>query len=306
MIKLTNECNSALMSRLKNESIDIICIDPPYKYLKNQKLEVDFEEEKFFEECNRVLTKEGFIIMFGRGTSFYRMNTILAELDFTFKEEIIWDKRMTSSPVTPISRVHETVSIYCKGIASLRKEKVPYVEQKEFDLSSVVADVKRIKSALNNKLDVYEILNFLENNEVLNREGLKTKGNKTTVQSRMKLQSQSLKTIQSVKNGMREKSIISITREHYTSIHPTQKPVRLLERLLLLCIPDKPKNEILVADFFGGSFSCAEACVNLGVSFLGCEIDKEYFDAGYKRIFGELDTFNENLDFYANQKTFNN
>ena len=30
--------------------------------------------------------------MFGRGESFYRWNTILADLKFTFKEEIIWDK----------------------------------------------------------------------------------------------------------------------------------------------------------------------------------------------------------------------
>ncbi len=30
--------------------------------------------------------------MFGRGESFYRWNTILSELKFTFKEEIVWNK----------------------------------------------------------------------------------------------------------------------------------------------------------------------------------------------------------------------
>jgi len=76
MIKITNECNTLLMQRSESESIDIICIDPPYKYLKNQKLEVDFDEIKFFTEAKRILTKDGFIIMFGRGVSFYRMNCI--------------------------------------------------------------------------------------------------------------------------------------------------------------------------------------------------------------------------------------
>lgn len=283
-LKITCEDNIALLARTKNESIDIICIDPPYLYLKNQKLEREFDEKKFFEECKRVLTKDGFIILFGRGISFYRWNCILSDLGFFFKEEIIWDKRMTSSPVSPISRVHETVSIYCKGISSLRKEKVPYIEQKEFDLSSVVADVKRIKSALNNPVDFDEILSFLEKGEITQRDDLKTIGRNVTVQSKLKLQAQSLKTVQAVSNGMREKSIISILRDHYTSIHPTQKPVRLIERLLKLCLPDKPNKSIFVADFFGGSFSTMEAVYNLGLNGISCEIDKEYFDKGIERI----------------------
>ena len=91
-LKMSCEDNEKLMSRLKDESVDIICIDPPYLYLKNQKLEREFDEQLFFSECKRLLTKDGFIIIFGRGESFYRWNTILADLKFTFKEEIIWNK----------------------------------------------------------------------------------------------------------------------------------------------------------------------------------------------------------------------
>lgn len=283
-LKITCEDNMELLSRTENESIDIICIDPPYLYLKNQKLEREFDENKFFEECKRVLTKDGFIILFGRGISFYRWNCILSDLQFSFKEEIIWDKRMTSSPVSPISRVHETVSIYCKGTASLRKEKVPYIEQKKFDLSSVVADVKRIKSALNNPVDFDEIISFLEKGEITQRDDLKTIGRNVTVQSKLKLQAQSLKTVQSISNGMREKSIISILRDHYTSIHPTQKPVRLIERLLKLCLPDKPNKNIFVADFFGGSMATMVATYNLELNGISCEIDDEYFEKGIERI----------------------
>lgn len=90
---------------------------------------------------------------------------------------------------------------------------------------------------------------------------------------------------QSIDCGMTEKSIIRQTRDHYTAIHPTQKPVRLLERLLMLCIP-KQKQNVVVADFFAGSFSCAEACHNLGLDFVGIEIDKEYYEAGLRRIQG--------------------
>jgi len=119
---------------------------------------------------------------------------------------------------------------------------------------------------------------------VTTRENLKTLGNNTTVQTKLKAQAQSLKTVQSMVNGMREKSIIELLRDHYTSIHPTQKPVRLLERLIQLCLPNKPKNEIVVADFFGGSFSTAEAVHNLGCKSIICELDEEYFNLGNDRI----------------------
>ena len=53
------------MKELKSESVDCILTDPPYKYLKNQKLEVDFDETIFFNEVKRVLKPDGLIILFG-------------------------------------------------------------------------------------------------------------------------------------------------------------------------------------------------------------------------------------------------
>lgn len=121
-IKFYNEDNLQIMAKMENESIDVILTDPPYLYLKNQKLERAFDEQLFFSECKRVLKKDGFIILFGRGTSFYRWNTILADLCFVFKEEIIWDKAYVSSPLMPLLRVHETVSIHTKNSGTINKK----------------------------------------------------------------------------------------------------------------------------------------------------------------------------------------
>lgn len=281
-LKITCEDNIALLARTKNESIDIICIDPPYLYLKNQKLEREFDEKKFFEECKRILTKDGFIIMFGRGISFYRWNCALSDLGFIFKEEIVWNKGYNSSPVTPINRYHETISIWSKG-ASINNSIIPYIEAK-IDFSKIHSDLKRILSGLNNPVDFEDLSNYIKTGEVNFKEKNKTQGNNTTVQSEMKQQGQAVKTLQAVVKGMKEQSIININRDHYTSIHPTQKPVRLLERLINLCLPDKPKIKITVADFFGGSMSTMEAVYNLGLNGISCEIDKEYFDKGIERI----------------------
>ena len=119
-LQLYNADNLEVMATLADESIDVICIDPPYLYLKNQKLERPFDEPKFFAECKRLLTKKGFIVMFGRGTSFYRWNTILDGLGFVFKEEIIWNKGFSTVPTLPIQRFHETIAIYTKEKGSNR------------------------------------------------------------------------------------------------------------------------------------------------------------------------------------------
>ena len=370
-LQLYNADNLEIMATLPDESIDVVCIDPPYLYLKNQKLERPFDEQKFFAECKRLLTKKGFIVMFGRGTSFYRWNTILDGLGFVFKEEVIWDKSYVSSPLMPMSRIHETISILTKKEGVINKVKIPYLEMKRHDIDSIVTDIKRMKSALKNTKSLNAVLEFLENNKVptdkdnvistsissviktqdrcasvmagiqngLNEKSIirtdrekeltnnkeivasnKTKGGDRCVDVMQSIQNglneksiirtdryncgtftkyntiatqdkqtgdRCVNVMQSIQFGFNEKTIIKHSRDHYKAIHPTQKPVRLLERLLALVIPkDKPRNEVVVADFFAGSMSCMEAIHNMGMKGIATEIDQEYFEKGKQRIEG--------------------
>ena len=62
--------------------------------------------------------------------------------------------------------------------------------------------------------------------------------------------------------------------------HPTQKPLALFEDLVR-----KHSNEgDLVLDCFSGAATTAVACINLKRDFIGCEVDKEYYDKSMKRI----------------------
>ena len=63
-------------------------------------------------------------------------------------------------------------------------------------------------------------------------------------------------------------------------IHPTQKPVKLMEYLIKTYTNE---NET-VLDFTAGSFSTGVAAVNTNRDFIGIELDKKYFDIGVKRI----------------------
>ena len=63
-------------------------------------------------------------------------------------------------------------------------------------------------------------------------------------------------------------------------IHPTQKPVKLYEWLLMNYAEEGNK----ILDTHLGSGSIALACHNLGFDLTACELDKEYYEKAMKRI----------------------
>jgi site-specific DNA-methyltransferase (adenine-specific) len=63
-------------------------------------------------------------------------------------------------------------------------------------------------------------------------------------------------------------------------IHPTQKPVKLYEWLLMRYAKEEDK----ILDTHLGSGSIAIACHNLGYDLTACELDTEYYNAAIKRI----------------------
>lgn len=63
-------------------------------------------------------------------------------------------------------------------------------------------------------------------------------------------------------------------------IHPTQKPVKLYEWLLMNYAKEGDK----ILDTHLGSGSIAIACHNLGYDLTACELDKDYYEAAIKRL----------------------
>lgn len=63
-------------------------------------------------------------------------------------------------------------------------------------------------------------------------------------------------------------------------IHPTQKPVKLYEWLLMNYAKEGDK----ILDTHLGSGSIALACHNLGFDLTACELDTEYYEASLKRL----------------------
>ena len=76
-----------------------------------------------------------------------------------------------------------------------------------------------------------------------------------------------------------ETSLTPMTEKKHGK-HPTQKPVKLLEKFVSIL----SNSGDMVLDPFMGSGSTAVASLNLGRNFIGSELDEEYFKVSKNRI----------------------
>ena len=76
------------------------------------------------------------------------------------------------------------------------------------------------------------------------------------------------------------RQVLRISHITHKQLHPTQKPVALMEYL----IKTYTNEGETVLDFTMGSGTTGVACKNLNRDFIGIELDSEYFEIAKKRI----------------------
>ena len=89
------------------------------------------------------------------------------------------------------------------------------------------------------------------------------------------------KRVDYIDDGMRyPTSVLTVSNGNYKSAHPTQKPVELLARLVMMYsdVGD------LVFDPFAGSGSTGVVAINEGRRFAGFELDNTYHERACKRL----------------------
>ena len=80
--------------------------------------------------------------------------------------------------------------------------------------------------------------------------------------------------------GNKFKSNILEYEKDFTGLHPTQKPILLLEDL----IKTFSNENDLVVDLTMGSCSTGIACINTNRNFIGIELDENYYNISKKRV----------------------
>ena len=84
-----------------------------------------------------------------------------------------------------------------------------------------------------------------------------------------------------VNHGERHpRSVFKISNPNHKGLHPTQKPVALMEYL----IKTYTNEGETVLDFTMGSGTTGVACVNINRNFIGIELDENYFNIAQQRI----------------------
>ncbi|RJL07333.1 site-specific DNA-methyltransferase [Paracoccus aestuarii] len=80
------------------------------------------------------------------------------------------------------------------------------------------------------------------------------------------------------------RSVLYLRNCHGRAIHPTEKPVALLETLIRTSCPEGG----LVGDWFAGSGAAGEACRMANRRYIGCEIDPAMAELARARLAGLL------------------
>ncbi|MDR1008032.1 MAG: site-specific DNA-methyltransferase [Campylobacteraceae bacterium] len=207
------------------------------------------------------------VVYFGRGIMLAQMACELNQY-FNFAEEIVWDKRNMSNPCGAIGRKHELINVFT------RNRKINKVFEQEIKDEVVNQDFKRLLSSIK------KIKNYADFKDWQKEVKEKVVKHNTTATLGLKNADRGYATYNKYKRGTLTTTIIAAQREHYNFIHPTQKPLELIKKLIKLAT----KEGDIVFDPFLGSGTTAVACKELGFDFVGCEIEKEYYEGALKRL----------------------
>lgn len=241
------ECLEA-MKYIADKSIDMVLCDLPYGQFGTTACKWDtiIPFDKLWEQYNRILKEDGNIILFSAQpfTSFLLVSNVK-----NFRYDLVWKKNtgvgFNTAKWQPL-RYHESILVFSK----IKKSKYNPIPTERFSEQSKKACKKPIQGGGRS-----------------NTIGINM--GKVTVQYDSETKNpESVLEFKSVPNGGGKK------------LHPTQKPVPLLEYL----IKTYTNEGETVLDNTCGSGSTGVACVNTKRNFIGIEMDEAYFEIASKRI----------------------
>tara|TARA_R110001606_G_C15254050_1_gene637739 strand:- start:63 stop:1007 length:945 start_codon:yes stop_codon:yes gene_type:complete len=298
--------------KIESGSVDLILTDLPYGNMNGAALDgwkdnktswdIAIEPKKIFEIANRILRKNGKMVLFSQEPYTSRMTTeAIANVPFNFR--MIWEKdhfaNALISKKAPVS-YFEDVLVFSKnhqkhdfeGMHPLRPyfkqvfefiggtkkniiEKIGQRADHTFRFNSTQYGICTEKTYLKliEVFGIYE-MPFFKSFEYLKKIDTKYR---TDLLKQMNEQYPSTFNLW---EGNKFKSNILKYKKDYTGHHPTQKPVLLLEDL----IKTFSNENDLVLDFTMGSGSTGVACVNTNRNFTGIETNKDYFNIAKKRL----------------------
>lgn len=242
MIKLMRGDCLELMKEIPDGSVDLVITDPPYGTTQNR-WDIPLDLEKMWEQVWRIAKKNAAVLMFSQQP----FTSVLGASDIrNLRYEWVWKKQrgtgFLNANRNPL-KCHENILVFYRSLPTYNPQK--------WD-SGVPYYSSYAAGSKSSNYGCYKTKD----------KGFSCTARTTTL--RFPLDVVEFNNLAGNKNV----------------VHPTQKPVDLLE-YLVKTYTDEGQT---VLDFTMGSGSTGVACVNTGRDFIGIELDDKYFEIANNRI----------------------
>lgn len=286
-----------VMKDIPDGSVDMILTDPPYGTMKGAELDGwkrrgagwdnCINHHKMLEECNRVLRKNGALVLFSQDP--YTQKLITEEHgNLPFSYRMTWLKDHFANALiakkAPVNYT-EDICVFFKKYDQLNQHPLRDYVFTLFDF--IGKNKKQLFTEMGHQgvchFMRYETMQFglcteKTYNELISMYGIagqewfKPYSYLTEVNRKFNRKFNL--------QGNKFKSNVLSYKKDYQKLHPTQKPVLLLEDLIKTYTDEGET----VLDFTMGSGSTGVACKNLNRRFIGIELDEMYFNIAKDRI----------------------
>jgi len=311
--KIYNEDCLEGMKRIPDGSVDAVICDLPYGTMKGivnapgwGNCSCEWDERlptmELFTEYERVLRVNGTIVLFSQEPYTSHLRTFqYRNTNIEFSYPMIWRKdsagNALTSKIAPVS-VFEDISVFQKrhdsggqhplrdyasaimrylGVKSAKKinEDLGHRRAEHFFYVSPHNDIAEMNGSCQFSLCTEETYNeLIERYRIDKMEGFKTYAELQQIDI-------GYRRVFNLPEGQAQMlNVLDFKKDPREGLHPTQKPVALIRRLVLTYTNEGDT----VLDNCMGSGTTAIACIKEHRHFIGFELNKEYFDKACKRI----------------------
>lgn len=294
--------------KIESGSVDLILTDLPYGNMNTdggRKMGIngwDFaiEPSKVYEIANRILRKNGKMILFSQEPYSSRMITeAIPNVPFSYRA--IWEKDNFANALGTNKNMvsfYEDILIFSKmndiDLAHPIRNWLKETQEKAgifwndkilhdaYLKSGIAKNIQSAKVICQHKLDwnYAQIQEINERHYDLLNSFYHFDKTKTELREIYEQYKNNYPSTFNLWEGNKYKSNILKYKKDYNGYHPTQKPVLLLEDL----IKTFSNENNLVVDLTMGSGSTGVACKNTKRNFIGIEKDEQYFKIAEQRI----------------------
>ena len=285
--KIYNEDCLEGMKAIEDNSIDLAVADPPYWKVINEQWDYQWRTEsdyvewciKWMKEVARVLRIGGTFYCFGYFRTLVLLIPYLESLGLELRQQIVIDKgmRAVSGRATRRYKIFPNVTESVLFIIKDNKKFVkPFLKERQETLGLTA---KQINEALGVKSNGGGMWSIYTGNNVCEQFPTKELWDKLSHVLSFDYPYEKVAQTFNPQIGVTDVwSDIDFYEEKH--IHPTQKPLKLIRRLIIA----SSNEDDIVLDPFSGVGTTQVGCVQTKRNFIGFELNKEYYDKACKRI----------------------